>query len=517
MHPATVYVSGAGFLLGVALASHTDVGVPAFLFVFLLACAVAVGAAVNEAFCGGVSAYRTIGVTVALALFMMTLGIGRMILVENTTKNDPLSPYIEHDITLRGVVSSEADIRDQWQWVTIAPDSLNVRGETHDVSEAPRVRAALRHFPSVSYGETVRVSGTLESPKNFETETGRTFNYVGYLAADNIGYLMWYPDVSASGERGGNPVVSGLLTLKHSFKGMLQRMLPEPEAALANGILLGYKQALGETSEERFRDTGIIHIVVLSGFNVTIVAIFIMWCFSFLPKNAARIAAIISIGLFAVLVGLGATVVRASFMAVLALFAPLIHRRYSIHRALLCAAVAMVAINPYVLVFDPSFQLSFVATLGLVYIGPIVQRGFQFLPAFVGFRDVVVATLSAQIAVVPLLFYVMGEVSVVSPIVNLLVLPIIPLAMLVAFITGLAGFVISVLASLLTVPTYLVLTYVFRVVEVFAALPFATISAPPFPFWVVGVVYVVLAGVVVWWWRKYKPEVEVFSSVARLQ
>jgi len=152
----------------------------------------------------------------------------------------------------------------------------------------------------------------------------------------------------------------------------IEAVIPEPQVGLAEGLLLGVKQALGDELEVVFRKTGIIHIVVLSGYNVMLVVIFITYVLSYVLPYRARVPfGILAIVCFAVLVGLSATVVRASIMASLILFARATGRTYAVMRALCFAGVIMVLINPYLLVYDVGFQLSFLATLGLIFSGSV--------------------------------------------------------------------------------------------------------------------------------------------------
>ena len=131
------------------------------------------------------------------------------------------------------------------------------------------------------------------------------------------------------------------------------------------------KRALGKDLEEVFRTVGIIHIVVLSGYNIMIVADAIMRVLAlfFFPRTRLIIG-VGTIALFAILVGLSATVVRASMMAALVLIARGTGRQYAVLRALAFAGTVMLLINPYLLVYDPVFQLSFLATLGLILLSP---------------------------------------------------------------------------------------------------------------------------------------------------
>lgn len=144
--------------------------------------------------------------------------------------------------------------------------------------------------------------------------------------------------------------------------------------------MLGVKESLGEGLEEDFVDTGLVHIVVLSGYNVTIIAEAIIRTLSFVSVMAGIYIGGIAIAVFAIMTGAGATIIRASIMAILALIARATGRRYEITRALFIAGFLMILENPYILLYDISFQLSFLATVGLIYLSPVFENIFKFFP-----------------------------------------------------------------------------------------------------------------------------------------
>ena len=160
-------------------------------------------------------------------------------------------------------------------------------------------------------------------------------------------------------------------------------------------------------------------------------------------------------------------------------------------RALLFAGVVMLFFNPLLLAYDPGFQLSFIATLGLIFGAPIVEAWFRFMrPAFM--REVAASTVAAQIAVLPLLLYQNGLFSIVALPANLLVLPVVPAAMLFSAIAGFAGLLAPVIAPLVGFPAYLLLGYITHLVSFAAALPLASVSLPAFPFTLVLLAYALL-------------------------
>jgi competence protein ComEC len=142
---------------------------------------------------------------------------------------------------------------------------------------------------------------------------------------------------------GGNFLKRNLLALKHVFVEKIESVIAQPQSSLLGGLLLGSKRALGKDLQEEFRRAGVIHVVVLSGYNVTIVANAIMEFFSFLPRSFGIFSGIGSIILFALMTGASATTVRASIMAIFALLAGWIGRRYDVSRALVIAGVLMLS------------------------------------------------------------------------------------------------------------------------------------------------------------------------------
>jgi len=352
-------------------------------------------------------------------------------------------------------------------------------------NEATKILVYVDRFLEVAYGDTVSVTGKLVYPEAFVSDTGRTFAYPGYLRAKGVGYLMYYPEVLVEESATGWSLVGSLLTLKQVVVNRLSQFLPMPEAGLAAGILLGVTVSLGDALEQAFRDSGIIHIVVLSGYNMMLVVSFFLFVLAYvLPYRARLLVGLCGVWLFALLVGLSATVTRAAIMASLLLLVRFGGQTHSVMRALFLAGAVMLLSNPYLLLYDIGFQLSFMATLALLLLSEPLARVFAFVPAVGGVREFLVATLATQFFVSPLLLYHMGAFSLVSVVVNVLVLPVVPLAMAAAALLALIGSVPGV-GTLWMYVTYWLLHYIMSMATWFAALPLATVTVPAFSGWVV--------------------------------
>lgn len=357
-----------------------------------------------------------------------------------------------------------------------------------------RIRVRAERGLDVRYGDRLRVTGELTRPEAFTSDLGRTFHYEEYLRAHGVTHEIRFAEVEV-GDRneGGHLLFRVLYDAKYRFARGIEMMLPEPHASLALGLLLGEKQGLGERLEDVFRVVGIIHIVVLSGYNLTIIAEALGRILRhFLrPRLRATVGAI-AIVLFALMVGPSATVVRATMMALLLLYARTSGKTYDALRALMLAGSAMVLLNPYVLCFDPGFQFSFLATLGLIAFGPHLDRAFAFVPTRGGIREYASATIATQIMVTPLLLYSIGSVSMIALVANVLILIAVPPAMLFVFLAGLVG-VVAPTMYVVTYPAYLALSYIVEAAELLARVPFAELVVPPFSFWYVVVAYVLMA------------------------
>lgn len=387
-------------------------------------------------------------------------------------------------IVATGTVASEVDVRDEHAVMYVALDT--------DVSKKKtRLRVITPQYPEFVYGERVLVRGVVHKPESFETESGRVFDYPGYLMKENIQYELKKAEVESLREFQGSPYISALLSWKKRWLDTISLLIPEPSASLAGGVVVGAKRSLGENWLAAFRDAGIIHIVVLSGYNLTLIANSITRAAHLLPRTIGLGLGVVGVTSFALMVGAGATVLRASIMAIIGMFAVYIHRPYLLLRALILAGVCMVLWNPFVLVFDTGFQLSFLATFGLIFVSPFFMSRLGFVPETLQLRGIVSATLATQLTVLPLLVYQIGTVSLVAPIVNVLVLPFVPLVMAVSFIAGHIGMVSILLATPFAWIGYVLLEYMFLVVHLFSKLPFAFVSLPRLPWWMLVLSYLV--------------------------
>lgn len=345
-------------------------------------------------------------------------------------------------------------------------DKVSYKQFVIDTQDYERILVRANTQKDVQFGDGLLLLGVLKEPEAFETESQRVFDYRMYLKKDGIHYILSFAYVldHRVGELSvWNRVIRFLYTQKDSLIERADSMLPQPHGGLLAGVLYGKQGAMSPELDDDFRAVGLTHIVVLSGYNVSLVIYVLLAALKFLPRGIQALVALIGIILFALMVGAGTTVVRASVMAGIFVFASLVQHKYIVTRSLLIALLVMVSLNPYILLYDLSFQLSFLATFSLVYVSPLLEKYLLWVPEVFELRSSLVATISAQIFVLPLIFYHIGEFSVVSVLVNTLVLFAVPFAMLFGFLLSIFPFEIF---SLLT---YVFLEYILRVVSFFAS------------------------------------------------
>ncbi len=379
--------------------------------------------------------------------------------------------YNGHEVRLRGVVSEEPDAHDQSTRYRLDDLALvDARAQTSRALDG-RLLFTARPLPAYRYGDVFEFTCGLKKPEPF-----KEFDYAAYLSRENIYALCAFPEqvrLIASGQ--GNPLKAKLLAGKSLFAASVARILPEPHAAFLGGLLYGARRSIPEDLQEDFRRTGTAHLVALSGYNISVVAGFILAIFIWLsvPRRAAFPLAVVSIGCFIILAGAGASLVRAGIMGGVVLLAKSAGRISRVRNVLALSAAIMLLQNPKILAFDVGFQLSFAATLGLVAFGPYFTGKFSFLTSWLGLREAASATFSAIIATLPLILHQFGTLSLIAPLANILVVPMMPITMMTGFLAGLLGLVSTVLGTIAGYFAWLPLQYEISVIRYLARFPVA--------------------------------------------
>ena len=410
------------------------------------------------------------------------LGILRFQVDQIYFNKNKISDYNNQTITFTAIVQ-EPDIRIDHVKLTIktlTPARGNVL-----------VRTTL--YPKYDYGDLIEVKGKLQAPEPIED-----FQYDKYLARYNIYSTCYSPKITPLENNQGNYIFSKLLKLKNIIQTTINRTIGEPHAAFLSGVLIGARQGIPADLLAGFNRTGVTHIIAISGYNITIIATMLMnLCLSCnINRKKAFKLLVIGILMFVILVGGSAAVIRAAVMGIIVSIAKQLGRQTRTANILALTAAIMLLINPKILIYDAGFQLSFLATLGLIYLSPKIEPYLQWVPKRFALQENLTSTMSAIIMTTPLILHQFNRFSVVAPIVNLLILPFIPLSMLTGFIQVIAGLLYLPLGKIIGYSSYFILEYIIRVVSFFSNLGFASIEmSVSLP--VMVVMYVVLGLIII--------------------
>lgn len=251
--------------------------------------------------------------------------------------------------------------------------------------------------------------------------------------------------------------------IRQSLDQTITQDLPSPQAELLSGILLGNKKNLPGQLKIALRDSSTLHIVVVSGQNLTLLAALIMKLAGLIKRKWAILLAVCAIIFYTIMTGAQIPVLRAAVMAILTFAAQITGRQKHSMYVLSLTAALMLLVNPDWL-FDLSFQLSFLATLGVISIGPILEKALKFMPEFI--RQDLAITIGAQIMVLPIIAQYFHQISIVGIFANLLIGWTIPIIMIFGTLMIFLGPIFSIAANIF-------LTYFIYIVYFFSSLSFA--------------------------------------------
>lgn len=380
--------------------------------------------------------------------------------------------HYEGTVELVGVIDAEPDVRLDGVRYVVAAESVE------EVPVTGRVYVKNDRYPQFAYGDRVRMTCRLARPEPIvDKETGQVFRYDFYLGLQHVFATCNQARITKLASGQGKAVFAFILKGKRALAEKISSLWPEPEASFMAGILYGYRGGLGNLNDQ-FSRTGVTHIVAVSGFNISVIATILITAATYacVPRQKAFWLVSAGIVTFVIFTGASASVVRAGVMGIIALLAKHVGRSARIGNVMLAAATLMVINNPLVLWSDAGFQLSFLSTLGLVYVSPLLEKWQKYLPTFLGLQDSLVSTISAIAATLPLILYQFGRLSLVAPLVNVLILWIISWLMLAGTVAVTFGFVYPGLGALVAWPAHIGMQYIIRVVAWFADLSWASVD-----------------------------------------
>jgi len=323
------------------------------------------------------------------------------------------------------------------------------------------ISVRLAPYPEFEYGDVIKISGKINEPD------GQYKNY--YLSRGIFGQTN-FPKAELLEKNKGNFIKAKLFSFKENIKGVFRSALPKEKAAFLAGITIGAREDFSKEFKEKMSLSGTTHLVALSGYNISVIALAVGLALNFFFSGAVSFyLSVLVISLFVLMAGAEASVVRAAIMGTIGLFAVQAERLFNPRNAIVIAAGIMAIFNPRVLVFDIGFQLSFAALLGMVYLAPSLKNLFKIESGgFLSWKENAVTTSAAQIMALPILLANFGIFSLASLLANILILEFIPLTMGIGFVMAFLGFCSVFLSKILGVLANIFISYEFFIIDIFS-------------------------------------------------
>ncbi|MGB2698314.1 MAG: DNA internalization-related competence protein ComEC/Rec2 [Candidatus Zixiibacteriota bacterium] len=427
---------------------------------------------------------------------------------------------LNQKISLSGTVCRDPDIRADKTFLTIDAESILLDETFIEISGRflVKVKSSTNRF---NYGDHIRVRGYLRAP--YSSRNPGAFDYKKYLAQSNIFGLLTVRsagDIKILFQERENPFLSYIVyPVKHFILKVFRITLRGAHQALLSGFVLGERRDIPDDVYQMFTDTGTLHLLAISGSNVGLVVLFFFGFFRLLriPKKVCILLTLPAIVIFSYVTNNQPSVVRASIMAIIFLLAFFWEREKDLINILGFSALLILFFSPLSF-FDVGFQLSFGVTLGLlIFIVHPDSLLYKISQKFKGFvKNWIIlplfVSLVAQITSYPILAYHFNQISLYAFAANLLVVPLVSLAVITGSMTVIAALFSISLAQILSAFNWLVLTLTLRVVEFFSQLPHATLDLPS-PSYPLLILYYLFFSVVLIDWGKKARIIGIFSLV----
>lgn len=430
-------------------------------------------------------------------ILFLVAGAWRYQQVKYNSNYSDLRKYSGQQVELIGVVSAEPDVKDKISNLELAIQSVGRK------KAVGKILISVAKFPEFRYGDKLKITGAISEPENFTD-----FNYKEYLARQGIYFVMKWPKVDLVAHHQASALMEGLFAFKKKFKTACQKYISPPQEGLLEALLFGDESNVPPELKDKFNITGTRHIAAVSGMNITIIASII---FSFmvglgLGRKQTFYASIILLILYILMIGAPASAVRAGVMGIILMTAQYCGRLATASRAVVFAALIMLIINPLIFRMDLGFQLSFLAIMGMIFFQPAFHGWLAKIPklGILDLRSTLSATLSAQMLTMPLILYSFGRLSLLAPLPNALIVPFLAPITILIFIFGIFALFFAPLAYFLSFFSWLALSYVIFVIDIFSRISFASLSLSGFSWIWLVIFYPVLIFWAFWLQRRQK-------------
>jgi competence protein ComEC len=392
-----------------------------------------------------------------------------------------IATYNGYSGTITGLVVTEPRSRGDRMQFRLASETIFAKGVDTDTSGLALVESD--RGAAVQYGDRVRATGLLAAPATWDT-----FSYADYLGRQGVFSIMRNAGLEVVASGHGDPFTSALLGLRNKVQRNIASAIPEPQASLLTGMLLGDEDGIAPELNADFTRVGASHVIAISGFNMVIVSGIVIRVLSSLIRGnriVVTLNALSVIAVYSLFVGASPGILRAALMSGLLVVGSQLHRKTFVPTSLAFATVVLSLGDPAVLL-DIGFQLSFLAVLGLsLFADPLSARFRRMLERFLPARaatilhstlnEPLIVSIAAQITTLPLIILYFGRLSLVAIPVNALIVPVQAAALLLGMTAAVVAAFIPVIGTLIYWADLVFVSWTIAVVRAFADLPFAEI------------------------------------------
>lgn len=410
------------------------------------------------------------GWVVGFCILFFCLGILRLQISQFNIAENKLIKLndIDQTITFIGTIVSEPDNRDTIQKIKFLPENFN-----------GLILVTKTRYPEYNYLDKIKITGKIKTPGKFSDEV-YSESYKNYLLKDGVYSTMDFAKIELLSSKHDynifNWTYEKILFVKQKLRENIRQNYSPPASLIMEGTILGDNGALSDELKNQLNITGLRHVIAVSGTHVIILSVILLNLFLLVGfwRGQAFYGCVILIWLYIVLTGFPASGVRAGIMITLLLLAQKLGRQAGGLRVVVIAGAVILGINPLLLFYDVGFQLSFLAVLGLIYLDQFIKNSILKIAkiknnSFEKFVGMFSATISAQIFTVPVMLYNFGNVSLIAPITNLLVLPAVEPLMIFGFLSAFFGLFFGPLGFILSIPCQILLIYFIKILKIFSA------------------------------------------------
>ena len=306
------------------------------------------------------------------------------------------------------------------------------------------------------------------------------FDYGLYLSRQNI-YTMFYLSDVAIADNKANIIKNFAIASKNHISKQVDKHFEQPYSSILQAMLTGDKVSLEPETKDKFINTGLIHLLVVSGLHIGFCVVIFIFFFKLfnLPLKYVYLLTILAVFFYTLVTGANPPAVRAAIMASCILIALILNREPLIYNAVALSALIILLVNPQDL-FTASFQMSFLATLGIIYLYPKINKIFKNIKNkfLKNLWSVAAVTLSAQIALVPVLLFYFGKISIISMLANILIVPVIGFVVGLSYIFYLSTVISSYLADGFSIILTAILKIILFIIDFFSSLKFSIVDTP---------------------------------------